>query len=220
MGFKNNWTTITNKLKNKASKLKDKAKDKTASLLNKVKPSLERVMNFIGNNKGFVIVTLTTLVGSSSVISVISLTLPEFAKLLSDSTLVSLAGKQYTKNQLLSVLKQLKEGEMFTSCTFEPLVRNLDLSDVDKARKFYVYLGSIENIGNIDLKNHLVLCIITTLVRLYFSNCSNFNTIIEGLLNALKRGYLSKRLFELIMAMLRKRGVPVHEILAMLESHE
>ena len=220
MGFKNNWTTITNKLKNKASKLKDKAKDKTASLLNKVKPSLERVMNFIGNNKGFVIVTLTTLVGSSSVISVISLTLPEFAKLLSDSTLVSLAGKQYTKNQLLFVLKKLKEGEIFTSCTFEPLVLNLDLSDLTKVREFYVHLGSIENIDNIDLKNHLVICVVMTLVRLYFSNCSNFNTIIEGLLNALKRGYLSKRLFELIMAMLRKRGVPVHEILAMLESHE
>ena len=206
MGFKKNWANRTNKLKNKAGKL-----------VNKAKPTLKRVLYFIKNNKGFVILTVTTVIGSSSIVS---LTLPEFAKLLSESTLVSLAGKQYTKNQLLSVLKQLKEGEMFTSCTFEPLVRNLDLSDVDKARKFYVYLGSIENIGNIDLKNHLVLCIITTLVRLYFSNCSNFNTIIEGLLNALKRGYLSKRLFELIMAMLRKRGVPVHEILAMLESHE
>ena len=65
-----------------------------------------------------------------------------------------------------------------------------------------------------------MICVVLTLVRLYFSNCSNFNSIIEGLLNALKRGYLSKKLFELIMAMLRKRGVPVQEILAMLESHE
>ena len=206
MGFKKNWANRTNKLKNKAGKL-----------LNKTKPTLKRVVSFVKNNKGFIIMTVTTIVGSSSVIS---LTLPEFAKLLSDSTLVSLAGKQYTKNQLLSVLKQLKEGEIFTSCTFEPLVLDLDLSDLTKVRKFYVYLGSIENIGNIDLKNHLVLCIVMTLVRLYFSNCSNFNTIIEGLLSALKRGYLSKRLFEIIMAMLRKRGVPVHEILAMLESHE
>ena len=206
MGFKKNWANRTNKLKNKAGKL-----------VNKAKPTLKRVLYFINNNKGFVILTVTTVIGSSSIVS---LTLPEFAKLLSDSTLVSLAGKQYTKNQLLSVLKQLKEGEMFTSCTFEPLVRNLDLSDVDKARKFYVYLGSIENIGNIDLKNHLVLCIITTLVRLYFSNCSNFNTIIEGLLNALKRGYLSRRLFEIIMAMLTRRGVPVQEILEMIKNRE
>ena len=206
MGFKKNWANRTNKLKNKAGKL-----------LNKTKPTLKRVLYFVKNNKGFVILTMTTIVGSSSVIS---LTVPEFAKLLSESTLISQAGKQYTKNQLLSVLKQLKEGEIFTSCTFEPLVLDLDLSDLTKVRKFYVYLGSIENIGNIDLKNHLVLCIVMTLVRLYFSNCSNFNTIIEGLLSALKRGYLSKRLFEIIMAMLRKRGVPVHEILAMLESHE
>ena len=206
MGFKKNWANRTNKLKNKAGKL-----------LNKTKPTLKRVLYFVKNNKGFVILTMTTIVGSSSVIS---LTVPEFAKLLSESTLISQAGKQYTKNHLLSVLKQLKEGEIFTSCTFEPLVLDLDLSDLTKVRKFYVYLGSIENIGNIDLKNHLVLCIVMTLVRLYFSNCSNFNTIIEGLLSALKRGYLSKRLFEIIMAMLRKRGVPVHEILAMLESHE
>ena len=206
MGFKKNWANRTNKLKNKAGKL-----------VNKAKPTLKRVLYFINNNKGFVILTVTTVIGSSSIVS---LTLPEFAKLLSESTLVSLAGKQYTKNQLLFVLKKLKEGEIFTSCTFEPLVLNLDLSDLTKVREFYVYLGSIENIDNIDLKNHLVICVVMTLVRLYFSNCSNFNTIIEGLLNALKRGYLSKRLFELIMAMLRKRGVPVHEILAMLESHE
>ena len=206
MGFKKKWSNRTNKLKNKAGKL-----------LNKTKPTLKRVVSFVKNNKGFIIMTVTTIVGSSSVIS---LTLPEFAKLLAESTLVSQGGKQWTKNKLLSMLKELKEGEIFTSCTFEPLVRDLDLSDITKVREFYVYLGSIENIGNIDLKNHLVLCIVTTLVRLYFSNCSNFNSIIEGLLNALKRGYLSKRLFEIIMAMLLKKGVPVYQILAMLESRE
>ena len=70
------------------------------------------------------------------------------------------------------------------------------------------------------MKNHLVICVVLTLVRLYFSNCSNFNSIIEGLLNALKRGYLSRRLFEIIMAMLTRRGVPVQEILEMIKNRE
>ena len=205
MGFKKNLTNKANKLKNKVGKLLDKAN-----------PTFKRALFFIKNNKGFVVmITVTSVVGSSSFIS---LTLPEFAKILSESTLISIASKEYRKSEALSILKQLKEGELFTTCNFESLVRDLDLSDITKVRKFYVYLGSIENIGNIDMQNHLVICIVLTLVRLYFSNCSNFNSIIEGLLNALKRGYLSKRIFELIMAMLRKRGVPVQDILAMLES--
>ena len=192
-----------------------KVKDKSDALFKKAKPKLKRVLGFLNKNKGFIILTVTTV---SPMIS--NTTLLEFAKLVSDSTLITIAGKEYRKVEALSILRKLKELEIFTICEFDPLVRDLDLSDVMKVRKLYAYLGSIENIGNIDLKNHQVICIVTTLASLYFSNCSNFNSIIEGLLNALKRGYLSKRLFELIMAMLRKRGVPVHEILAMLESHE
>ena len=212
MEFKNK----TNWLKNKASKLKNKVGD----LLNKTKPTLIRVVDFVKNNKGIVVLTVTTVVGSAGASSYISITLPEFAKLLSDSTLVSIASKELRKSEALSLLKKLKELEVFTVCDFEPLVRDLDLSDVTRVRKLNTFLLSIENIGNIDLKNHQIICIVTTLASLYFSNFNNFNSIIEVLLNALKRGYLSRRLFELIMAMLRKRGVPIHEILAMLDGYE
>ena len=206
MGFKKNWANRTNKLKNKVGKL-----------VNKAKPPLKRVLYFIKNNKGFVIMTLTTIVGSSSVIS---LTIPEFVKLLSDSCIITIAGKEYRKVEALSILRKLKEWEIFTVCSFDPLVRDFDLSDIRKVRKLNVYLGSIENIGNIDLKNHQIVCLVTTLASLYFSNCSNFNSIIEGLLNALKRGYLSRRLFDIIMAMLTRRGVPVQEILEMIKNRE
>ena len=206
MGFKKNWANRINKLKDKAGKL-----------VNKAKPTLKTVLYFVKNNKGFVIMTLTTIVGSSSVIS---LTLPEFFKILSDSTLITIAGKEYRKVEALSILRKLKEWEILTVCSFDSLVHDFDLSDIMKVRNFNVYLGSIENIGNMDLKNHQVICIVTTLASLYFSNCSNFNSIIEGLLNALKRGYLSRRLFEIIMAMLTRRGVPVQEILEMIKNRE
>ena len=192
-----------------------KVKDKSDALFKKAKPKLKRVLGFLNKNKGFIILTVTTV---SPMIS--NTTLLEFAKLVSDSTLITIAGKEYRKVEALSILRKLKEWEIFTVCDFEPLVRDLDLSDVMKVRKLNAYLGSIENIGNIDLKNHQVICIVTTLASLYFSNCSNFNSIIEGLLNALKRGYLSRRLFEIIMAMLTRRGVPVQEILEMIKNRE
>jgi len=218
MGFKNkkNWLNKKDKLKNKVNKLTSKA----GNLLNKTKPTLIRVVDFVKNNKGFVVLTVTTVVGSVGASSYISVMLPEFAKTLSDSTLTVIAGKEFRKAEVLSLLKKLRELEVFTVCDFEPLVLDLDLSDVKRVQKLNTFLVSIENIGNIDLKNHHIICIVTTLASLYFSNCSNFNSIIEGLLNALKRGYLSRRLFELIMAMLRRRGVPIHEILAMLDGYE
>ena len=180
-----------------------------------------RVLRFFTANKRLIFyscgVGVLVIAGASGVGGrAIFLTLEELAHLCSESTLIRIGGKELRKRAISAFLEEFNR---LPKCELTNLVENADLSEFTRQKNFEIFLGSIENIGDRELKNSLIICVVSTITNLYLSNSSNLNTLIEGLLNALKKGYLSQRLFDLIVQMLRNRGVPVSDIIEIIKRY-
>ena len=172
-----------------------------------IKKRILKVLNFIKENRTihYSAGLLFTLVACRNMVP-----FNQLARLLSDSTLVAIAGKHFTKEQVISILRDLKS---LPESPLPDLLNDYTGDPSSKMRKIEIHLGTIENIQDSDLKNSLIICLVTIITDLYSSNSSNFNTLVEALLNALKHRYLSKRLFEIILRMLINRNVPIEEII-------
>ena len=176
-----------------------------AKVRSRIGSNAKKLLIFIKNNKVVVSLGTVALVGSRTFF-----TFEELARFLADSSLLSIASKQLRKRELLNLLKEL---QTLPQSEFPILVSDLDLSNMVKVRRIEIFLGCVENISNSELKNHLIISIVTTLTKLYFSNSNNLNTLVQALLNALKGGFLSRRLFDIIIRMLINRGVPIEKII-------
>ena len=182
---------------------------KNKNRFKKVKTTFTKVKNILKQRPFLSLGVFTFLVFSYQFIP-----FQELAKVLSRSTLPSICAEIYKKEKFFNLLEKLRN---LPRCEIESIVNDLDLSDIDRIRKIEISLGSIENLHNPELENSAIGCFVISVTKLYFSNSINFRSFIQALLNALKKGYLSRRNYELILQMLAKRKIPIFEIIKNLD---
>ena len=107
------------------------------------------------------------------------------AQVLRGSTYTGLAEKAFLKYKFEELLAELN---CLPPCELPILVKDLDLSDLTKTSRIQYYLGSIDKIQNQDLKNSLILCVVSTITNLYLAKSSSLPIILQALHNALRRG--------------------------------
>ena len=159
------------------------------------------------------IFTFTSLLISFELFLPYSILAP-LVKILSDTSASKIYEKFIEKNPI-DVLYEI----LLPQCDLPNLVGTVD--PIEKIRKFEVFLGSLENIHEQNLQDSLIQCFVTIVYVVYSKNTEidsqNFYSLIQALLNALKKRWLSRRIFDLIVIMLERRGVPVSEILKHLD---
>ena len=147
------------------------------------------------------------------------LTFEELAQICAESCLVNTCGEIIKKRDLLILLEELEwlPGCQITIHNLHQVLEDSQILDSEKEKQAELFLFVIDKITNLDLKNSMITCLVLTLSSLYFSNTIGFNILIQALINALKKGKLSSRLFNIILRMLANRGIPIDEILEAVE---
>ena len=143
----------------------------------------------------------------------------ELAQICAESCLVNACGNIITKRNLEILLAELQwlPGCEVSINNLHQVVEDSQILDSEKEKQAELVLLVIEKMTNLDLKNSMIVCFVLTVSSLYFSNIIGFNILIQALINALKKGKLSSRLFNIILRMLAKRGIPIDEILEAVE---
>lgn len=136
---------------------------------------------------------------------------------LANSSPVNICGNIIHIQNLKKLFRELQSLEI---C--EPALKNLhqiladtEIFDSEKSDFVQLLLFDMDNLpDNGDIKITMINCFVKLITALYFFNLDDFDLLIQALIDALKKGKLSSRLFHIILRMLETRGIPIDEILA------
>ena len=115
--------------------------------------------------------------------------------------------------------KLFKELQSLDVC--EPALKNLHqiladdkILDSKKSDFIQLLLFDIDGLPDKgDIKSTMINCFVKLITALYFFNLDDYDLLIQALIDALKKGKLSSRLFHIILRMLQNRGIPIDGIL-------
>lgn len=141
------------------------------------------------------------------------------AKICAESSLVNICGKIIHIRDMKFLIQELQSLSHCDIALMDlhQIVEDGDISTHEKSRYVQMILLGIQTMPNLELQQNMILCFIELVTKLYFSNLSNFNTLIQALIDAFKKGKLSSRLFQIIVRMLANRGIPIDGILEAVE---
>ena len=188
----------------------------TRKLLQRVKEGVKNTRTFVRKNRlvQWGITGITLGLGLRSFF-----TFEELAQICAESSLVTTCGNAVTKRTLQILLEELQRlpGCEVSIQNLHQVVEDSEILDSEKEKQAELVLLAIEQMTNLDLKHAMIVCFVLTVSNLYFSNIIGFNILTKALINALKKGKLSSRIFHIILRMLANRGIPIDEILEAVE---
>lgn len=141
------------------------------------------------------------------------------AKICAKSSLVNICGEIIHIRDIKLLIQELQSLSHCDIALMDlhQIVEDGDILDVDKSKYVQMILFGIQTMPNLELQQNMIICFIELVTKLYFSNLSNFNTLIQALIDAFKKGKLSSRLFQIILRMLANRDIPIDGILEAVE---